>query len=146
MLQNEGLDEKKQQYATCALDSTSPKEGEGGGGSRVGCVLAVSPSVTFLKYILGQQISTTISDSRKALLVLLCKLECFAVCWGFKLCLAIIYMLKVGKRGENFGNIASISQTHLFHNFYIHISLSTHFWWHCQASGFLLVCNYCLKF
>ena len=92
----------------------------------MGCVLAVSPSVTFLKYILGQQISTTISDSRKALLVLLCKLECFAVCWGFKLCLAIIYKLKGGKRGENFGNIASISQTHLFHNFYIHISLSTH--------------------
>ena len=75
---------------------------------------------------MGQQISTTISDSRKALLVLLCKLECFAVCWGFKLCLAIIYKLKVGKRGENFGNIASISQTHLFHKFYIHISLSTH--------------------
>ena len=64
--------------------------------------------------------------SRKTLLVLLCKLECFAVCWGFKLCLAIIYKLKVEKRGENFGNIASISQTHLFHNFYIHISLSTH--------------------
>ena len=51
MLQNEGLDEKKKQYATCALDSTSPKEGEGGGGggSRVGYVLAVNPSVTFLK-------------------------------------------------------------------------------------------------
>ena len=31
MLQNEGLDEKKKkQYVTCALDSTSPKEGEGG--------------------------------------------------------------------------------------------------------------------
>ena len=29
-------------------------------------------------------------------------LECFAVCWGFKLCLAIIYKLKVGERGENF--------------------------------------------
>ena len=88
---------KKKQYATCALDSS-------------------------------QQISTTISDSRKALLVLLCKLECFAVCWGFKLCLVIIYKLKGGnlKRGENFGNIASISQTHLFHKFYIHISLSTH--------------------
>ena len=41
---------KKKQYVTCALDSTSPKEGEGGGGgSRVGYVLAVSPSVTFLK-------------------------------------------------------------------------------------------------
>ena len=75
---------------------------------------------------MGQQISTTISDSRKALLVLLCKLECFAVCWGFKLCLAIIYKLKEVKRGEKFGNIASISQTHLFHKFYIHISLSTH--------------------
>jgi len=24
--------EKKKQYTTCALDSTSPKEGEGGGG------------------------------------------------------------------------------------------------------------------
>ena len=75
---------------------------------------------------MGQQISTTISDSRKALLVLLCKLGYFAVCWGFKLCLAIIYKLKEVKRGENFGNIASISQTHLFHKFYIHISLSTH--------------------
>ena len=94
----------------------------------MGCVLAVSPSVTFLKYILGQQISTTIniSDSRKALLVLLCKLECFAVCWGFKLCLAIIYKLKRVVRGENFGNIASISQTYLFHKIYMHISLSTH--------------------
>ena len=112
---------------TCALDFTSPKEGEGGGGSRVGYVLDVSPSITFLKVFLGQQISTTISDSRKALLVLLCKLECFAVCWGLKLCLAIMYMLNLGgKRGKNFGNIASISQTHLFHNFYIHISLSTH--------------------
>ena len=58
-------------------------------------------------------------------MVLLCKLECFAVCWEFKLCLAIIviYKLKGGKRGENFGNIASISQTHLFHKIYIHISL-----------------------
>ena len=37
---------KKKQYATCALDSTSPKEGEGG-GLQVGYVLAVSPSVTF---------------------------------------------------------------------------------------------------
>ena len=40
MLQNEGLDEKKKQYATCALDCTSPKEGEGGrlaGGICVGC-------------------------------------------------------------------------------------------------------------
>ena len=47
MLQNEVLDEKKKQYATCALDSTSPKEREGGGGLQVGYVLAVSPSVTF---------------------------------------------------------------------------------------------------
>ena len=52
-------------------------------------------------------------------MVLLSKLECFAVCWEFKLCLAIIYKLKGGKRGENFGNIASISQTHFFHKFYI---------------------------
>ena len=122
--------EKKKQYATCALDSTSPKEGEGGGGGkRVGYVLAVSPICHFFKSIFWawQQISTTISDSRKALLVLLWKRECFAVCWGFKLCLALIYMLKVGKRGENFGNIASISQTHLFHKFILHhISLSTH--------------------
>ena len=42
MLQNEGLD------ATYALDSTSPKEGEGGRLAE-GYVLAVSPSVTFLK-------------------------------------------------------------------------------------------------
>jgi len=57
MLQNEGLDGKKKQYTTCALDSTSPKEGEGGGGggggSRVGYVLAVSPSGTFLKVYFG---------------------------------------------------------------------------------------------
>ena len=112
---------------TCALHFTSPKEGEGGGGSRVGYVLDVSPSITFLKVFLGQQISTTISDSRKALLVLLSKLECFAVCWGVKLCLAIIYKLKGGERVEKFGNIASISQTHLFHKFYIiYISFSTH--------------------
>jgi len=49
--------EKKKQYTTCALDSTSPKEGEGGGGggggSRVGYVLAVSPSDTFLKVYFG---------------------------------------------------------------------------------------------
>ena len=41
MLQNKGLDEKKIYiYATCALDSTSSKEGEGGrlaGGICVGC-------------------------------------------------------------------------------------------------------------
>ena len=53
MLQNEGCDHwGKNQYATCALASTSPKEGEGG-GSRVGCVLDVSPSVTFLKVYFG---------------------------------------------------------------------------------------------
>ena len=85
MLQNEGLDGKKKQYATYALDSTSPKEGEGrlAGGICVGC----EPI-----YILGQHISATISDFRNALLVLLCKLECFGVCWGFKLCLAIIFL------------------------------------------------------
>ena len=83
---------KKKQYATCALDFTSPKEGEGGGGLRVGYMLDVSPSVTFLKVYFGPTNSTTISDSWKALLVLLCKLECFAVCWGFKFCL--VYKLK----------------------------------------------------
>ena len=95
------------------------------GGICVGC----EPICHFFKsiYILGQQISSTISDSRKALLVLLCKLECFAVCWEFKLCLAIIYKLKGGKGLKLFEiYIASISQTHPFHKFYIHISLSTH--------------------
>ena len=57
MLENEGLDgKKKKQYATCALGCSSPKEGEGGrggGGLRVGYVLAVSPSVTFLKVYFG---------------------------------------------------------------------------------------------
>ena len=52
MLQNKGLDEKKKQYATCALDSTSPKEGEGG-GSQVEYMLAVSPFATFLKVYFG---------------------------------------------------------------------------------------------
>ena len=42
-----GLDGKKKQYATCALDSTSPKEGEGG------YMLAVSPFATFLKVYFG---------------------------------------------------------------------------------------------
>ena len=91
---------KKKQYATCALDSTSPKEGER--GSRVGYVLAVSPSVTLKKVYFGPTnfyYSDIDSRNLKALLVLLCKLECFAVCWGFKLCLAIIYKLKVGKKG-----------------------------------------------
>ena len=54
MLQNEGLDGEKKQYATCALDSTSPKEGEGRGGeSQVGYMLAVSPFATFLKVYFG---------------------------------------------------------------------------------------------
>ena len=48
---------------------------------------------------------------------------------------------KRGKRSDFLGNRASISQTHLFHNFYIHINFTfcTHFWQHCQASGFLWV-------
>ena len=81
-------------------------------------------------------------------MVLLYKLGCFAVCWEFKLCLAIICKLKRGKRVKTFGNIASISQTHHFHKFYIHFSLSTHTpaRRHCQAGGFLLVSNYCLKY
>ena len=40
--------EKEKQYRTFALDSTSPKKGEGG-GSWVGYMLAVSPFATFLK-------------------------------------------------------------------------------------------------
>ena len=34
MLENEleGLDKKEKQYATCAFDSTSPKQGQGAGG------------------------------------------------------------------------------------------------------------------
>ena len=79
-----------------------PKEGEGGrrlaGGICVGC----EPICHFFKSIFWANKLNFYyyfrSDSRKALLVLLCKLECFAVCWGFKLCLAIIYKLKVGKR------------------------------------------------
>ena len=46
MLQNEGLDEKKKKHVTCALDSTSPKEG---GWEACGwdmCWLQ-APSVTF---------------------------------------------------------------------------------------------------
>ena len=67
-------------------------------------MLAVSPSVTFLKVYIhifwaNKFLLVTISGSRKALLVLLCKLECFAVCWEFNLCLAIIYKLKGGKKG-----------------------------------------------
>ena len=49
MHQNKGLDETKKQYLTYALDSTSPKEREGGGGSQMGYALAVILSVTFLK-------------------------------------------------------------------------------------------------
>ena len=60
-------------------------------------LLAVSPFVTFLK-VYFEPMYTAISDSRKALLVLLCKVGCFAVCWEFKLCLAIIYKLK-GEKG-----------------------------------------------
>ena len=54
---------------------------------------------------------------------------------------------KRGKKGWKFGKYSqhkpnsSFSQIlHPYCTFY------THFWWHCQASGFLLVCNYCLKF
>ena len=71
---------KKKQYATCALDSTSPKEGEGGrfaGGIYVGC----EPICHLLKLYLSQFLGVTISESRKALLILLCILECFADCW-----------------------------------------------------------------
>ena len=39
MLQNEGLDGKKKQYAICALDSTSPKEGVRGGELKGGLPL-----------------------------------------------------------------------------------------------------------
>ena len=52
MLQNEGLDGKKKQYATCALDFTSPKEGEGGrlaGGICVG--YSCEPICHFFKSI-----------------------------------------------------------------------------------------------
>ena len=101
ILENEDLDEKTKQNMTCAFDYISSKEGElkggGGGGSQVGYIyiyiyiLAVSPFLTFLKVYF---------DSRKALLVLLCKLKCFAVCWELKLCLTIIYKLKKGKGGN----------------------------------------------
>ena len=53
MLQNEGLDGKKKQYATYALDSTSPKEGDRGGEARGWGMLAVSPFATFLKVYFG---------------------------------------------------------------------------------------------
>ena len=101
MLQNEGLDGKKKQYATCALDSTSPKEGEGGrlaGGICVGC----EPICHFFKSIfwaINKFLLLFLIPGKPRLLVLLCKLDCFAVCWGFKLCLAIIYKLKKGEKG-----------------------------------------------
>ena len=53
---------EKKQYAICTLDSTSSKKGKGGGGSRVGYMLALSPFVTSLKYILAYPISTTNSE------------------------------------------------------------------------------------
>ena len=40
--------------------------------------------------------------------------------------MAIIYKRKREKRVKTFGNIASISQTHRFHKFYIHILISTY--------------------
>ena len=51
MLQNEGLDGKKKQYATCALDSTSPKEGEGGGRLAGGLYVGCEPICHFSKSI-----------------------------------------------------------------------------------------------
>ena len=56
MLQNEGLDGKKKQYTTCALDSKSPKKGEGAGGgggdSQVGYVFEqCEPICHFFKTI-----------------------------------------------------------------------------------------------
>ena len=53
MLENEGLHKRKKQYAICTLDSTSSKKGKGGGGSRVGYMLAISPFVTSLKVYFG---------------------------------------------------------------------------------------------
>ena len=51
MLQNEGLDGKKKQCATCALDSTSPKEGEGGGRLTGGLYVGCEPICHFSKSI-----------------------------------------------------------------------------------------------
>ena len=43
---------KKKQYATCALDSTSPKEGEGGGGRLAGGIcVGFEPICHFFKSI-----------------------------------------------------------------------------------------------
>ena len=50
MLQNEGLDEKKKKYVTCALDYTSPKEGEGGEAHDWICV-GCEPICHFFKSI-----------------------------------------------------------------------------------------------
>ena len=72
---------KKKQYATCALDSTSPKEGEGGGRFAGGIYVGCEPICHLLKLYLSQFLVVTISESRKALLILLCILECFADCW-----------------------------------------------------------------
>ena len=42
---------KKKQYATCALDSTSPKEGEGGGRLAGGICVGCEPICHFFKSI-----------------------------------------------------------------------------------------------
>ena len=85
---------KKKQYATCALDSSSLRRGGGrfAGGIYVGC----EPICHFSKSIFWA--NKVLLLFLKALLVLLCKLGCFAVCWEFKLCLAIIYKLKKGEK------------------------------------------------
>ena len=41
---------KKKQYATCALDSTSPKEGEGGGRFAGGICVGCEPICHFFNY------------------------------------------------------------------------------------------------
>ena len=51
MLQNEGLDGKEKQYVTCALDSTSPEEGEGGGRFAGGMYVGWEPICHFSKSI-----------------------------------------------------------------------------------------------
>ena len=149
MLQNEGLDEKKKTICDMCIRFYIPKEGEGGrlaGGICVGC----EPICHFFKSIfwaINKFLLLFLIPGKPRLLVLLCKLDCFAVCWGFKLCLAIIYKLKKGEKGWKFWKYSqhkpnsSLSQIlHPYFTFY------THFWQHCQASGFLLVCTYCLKF
>ena len=47
------------------------------GGIYVGC----EPIGHLLKLYMSQFLGVTISESRKALLILLCILECFADCW-----------------------------------------------------------------